>query len=403
MKRRLLHSIAFVGVLSLPLLQALTGLVPERKLGGVEEPPPPLEASVAAWHDGRLQAAMGGWFESHLGLRGWMIRVDNQLREWLFGETRRPVVRGSDGWLFAGDYLPGCDLAVDEKQKALLLRVRNLSRMQALLAEHGVQVMLVVSPSKTRLFAEHLPADQQAVVRDTTLPTYYEFVAPFLRASGVVWIDGPSRFRQWRQEGRAFPLFARGGAHWSAYASAETARLLLDRLRAEGVPARSCTIHVDGYSERPQGMENDLAAMANVFDELRYFEPTPIPRIEVQDGDTGRPLRILAEGTSFGWGLMDMLSQHDIAVPLSYLYYLYTRHDYIDGVKQPKRAKAWQASGDLRQELLDNDVILFEINERMLPAIGHGMIEAALLLFGQVPQTEVDDGMRDYMRRHGRR
>lgn len=403
MKHSLLHSIAFVGLLTLPMLQMATGLVPERGLGGVEDPPPAIEWSSEAWHEGRLQTTATQQFEANLGLRGWMIRIENQLREWLFATTKLPVTRGPTGWLFHSEYMPSGDLADDVRQRELILRMHNLRRLQTALEAHGVTVVWVLSPSKNRLYPEHLPANQRAFLRDATLPSHYEFVAPFLAESGLRCIDGPALFRQWKDEGRDFPLFTRGGAHWPAYAAAEVTRVLLDRLRADGVPAKAITVSPGGFSDTPQRMENDLGAMANLFDEERYFDPTPVPKITVREDAGGRPIRVLAEGTSFTWHVLDQLCQEEVAVPLSFLYYLYARHDYVDGKKLPKRKQAWEINADLRDELLGYDVILFEINERMMHSLGHGMIEAALMLLGKAPATKLTDEMRDYMRRHGRR
>lgn len=400
MNRPFVHCCAFVLVLCLPGLQMAIGALPGWPLGGVErqEPPTPV-AGWQSWHDGTLQEHWRRRFTQQLGLRDWLVRTDNQIRMWLLGECKGDVTSGRDGWLFATEYLPGADLATEVEQRRLLLALANLQRVQALLEARGVTLMLLVSPNKCRLVPEQLPERSRQVVADGS-PTLYEFARDWLDAHGVRWFDAHRRFAGWRREGVDFPLFTRGGAHWSAFAAARIAAELVDSLRAAGVPMRGLDVQRGELRVRAGADELDLVEMANLLDERPWHQPTPVPVVRPRDGDATPPIRLLVEGTSFCWAVLPHLAATAAASPLTFQYYLRRRHEWLDGRAQPSTPTAWSADDlpALLAELLSYRVIVIEINELRLPGMGHGLLEGLLMLFGEQPLAEPTPALVDWQR-----
>lgn len=402
---RLVHCIAFVGILCAPALQSLTGIAPRRPLGGVERPVPPTPpVTLASWHDGTLQAAVLAGFDRGLGLRDWIVRTDDQLRYWLSGTTKGDVTCGRDGWLHHTSYLPACDQADAATQRLLLMNLANLRRLQEVLDRRGVLLMLLLSPNKSRLFPERLPALHRRIAA-APVPSHHEFVAEYLRESGLHCLDAHALFGRWKADGVDFPLFPRGGAHWSAFACAKVAALLLDELDRCGVDVRNLDVANGGASDGPQAGEDDLVAMANLLDERPWSESTPVPIVAVRAGDESGPIRLLVEGTSFVAQILDVLNAHRIASPMTFLSYLTTRHDYAHGVETGQGPTGWDRRDlqKLRDEVLANQVVLVEINEMMLPMLGHGMVEGLLLLFGEPVLQELTPDLEAYRARNAAR
>ena len=400
MTRPFVHCCAFVLVLCLPMLQRLTGGLPSWPLGGVERPEPPTPVpGWQSWHDGTLQEHWRRLFTQQLGLRDWLVRADNQIRMWLLGECKGDVTSGRDGWLYATEYLPGADLATDGEQRRLLLALGNLRRVQTLLEERGVTLLLLVSPNKCRLVPEHLPERARQVVADGA-PTLYEFARDWLDAHGARWFDAHRRFADWQRDGVDFPLFTRGGAHWSAFAAATIAAELVETLRTAGVAIRALDVQRGELRVRAGADELDLVGMANLLDERPWHQPTPVPIVRPRAGDTTPPIRLLVEGTSFCWAVLPHLAETAAASPLTFQYYLKRRHEWLDGRAQPSVPTSWSPDNlpALLAELLSYRVIVIEINELRLPGMGHGMLEGLLMLCGEQPPAEPTPAMAAWQR-----
>src|SRR5262245_31102265 len=92
---QLAGSILAMVLLSLPAIQSTTGFAPVRGLGGVESAPRDVEGlTLRSWSSGSYQQSLEDQLSHHLGLRDWIVRLDNEIRWRVFGSTKRPVVPG---------------------------------------------------------------------------------------------------------------------------------------------------------------------------------------------------------------------------------------------------------------------------------------------------------------------
>jgi hypothetical protein len=381
------NAAAFVIALWLPGLQLCTGMLPCWPLGGVEAlPPEPAPRSFAAWDSGRLQAE-AEWHATHdLGLRDWMIRIDNQLAWSLFGVLKKPVIRGSDGWLYFEDWLPDRDLLLPEFHPRALLRVANLQLLQRVLDEHGVRLCTVIAPGKARLYPEHLPAGQRAVA-SSGVPDAYGVFRAAATGAGLRLCDFQEVFAGWKTADPDEPLFTRLGIHWSVHAGARAAAWLLDAIgRSTDLAVPGLEVTGTTRQRGAPGRDADLLRMANLLDERSWRDDTWTITLAPRAGHTGRPLRLLVVGTSFSWNLVEPLSRYGAAEPLTFLYYYKTRYEYAAGEAQPKQpVDAFRAA--LREQLLRYDVVLLENHSLSLLVMGFDFVEEALRAFGETPLT----------------
>ncbi|RPD46175.1 hypothetical protein DNI29_14305 [Hymenobacter sediminis] len=288
-----------------PALQAKLQWFEEKPLTGafVVAPHPELRAdSLLA---GRYQPRLERYLEDRLGFRPLLIRLRNQLSFSFFGLSRTTdVIIGRRGILFEPRHIEsysGHDLLDQEEVR---FRVRRLRAIQRDLAKRGVVLLFVMAPNKARFQPEDLPAAMRP--RPGTL-TNYELYVRAMQADTVALLDMVPLFAQWKDTSR-YPLFPKGGTHWSGYGASLAADTLLRRLeyignlrlpavRAVGPPR---IVH---STDSLRGSDKDLVDPLNL---LQKLEATPLayPRLVIDAPQTGqvRPPTLFVSD-SFTWGL----------------------------------------------------------------------------------------------------
>lgn len=270
-KRLILAALA--SLLLLPALQAKWPFVPIGMLNGynpsadAEKPALQIDNLLAGNYQPRFEA----YLDNRLGFRAWLIRLRNQVDFSLFNQVHTgDVLVGQRGVLYQGGpteaYL-GRDYLGAEAITAHAQRVREV---QDLLAQRGTQLLYVLAPGKPGYQPEDLPADVQAAGRG---PTNYAGFAEALPKAGVHVLDAAALFQRWKPRA-AYPLFPRGGTHWSGYSTTLVADTLARAIEA--------ITHLDlpDFKTRPgevtttelRGTDEDIAKGLNLV-----ITPRPYP------------------------------------------------------------------------------------------------------------------------------
>lgn len=378
----LLPGLAFVGFLSLPLAQTLSGFAPVKALGGtVAEEPARAERSLAAWHDGAIQVEIEATLVKQLGLRDWIVRLDNQLKFWLFRTTKRPVVRGPDDWLFEDGYLTAKTHATLDSTNAILANAYGLALSQQILAEHGITQIVLVSPSKTETLPEHL-AFPHRQVHEAGHPRDIDVVQEVLRLGYLNHFDAQALFTRWHATEPDFALFPRSGTHWSHVAATRVVVGLLDTVETVGhVDVPSFDLADVRLGSTTGASEDDMVVMANLLVEAGLRDPMPVPSLKRRTGDQAEPCGLLFVTSSFGWLPLDYLSRTGAFSPLTVYYYFRSAYDYRGAVRGEKRSLP-DGPDALREEISKHKVVVVESNVSMLRGLGYGFADAVQKAFG---------------------
>lgn len=386
---RLLPAIAFLGVLSLPLAQTLFAVVPEVGLGGKVTPiPPPVPITFASWHSGALQDRIEGVLSSELGMRDWMVRLDNQLRYSLLGVTKRPVLAGPGGWLFEEDYLIARGQLTADWARVIEERFYLLWLAQQVLEENGVTMITLLSPSKVETCPEHLPAAQLAVY-EAGRPHCLPLMRAILGASGFHYVDAQALLTKWHREDPATPVFHRQGTHWTHTATARVVVEMIDYMeRVSGVDL----VNLDyvGAAPRLVPTDRDLLELSNLLEGPIAAEDVGEGVLRVRPGGGGTKQGVLIVATSFGWQVLANLRNADMCEPLTMNIYFRTAYDMIDGRMQNKRDVDVTPDA-LRKEILRHRFVIFECNAAKYLAT-LDFPEAVLAAFG-MPKKSHPDGL----------
>jgi alginate O-acetyltransferase complex protein AlgJ len=116
--------------------------------------------------DGNITATIETTYEDELPIRNRSVAVLNAMTYALFGEGRKGVVIGRDGWLFSAE-----EYEWTPKSAANLKRnIAYISEVAATLRAGGVTLQIALVPEKADIYADHLmkarPAAQQGKYED---------------------------------------------------------------------------------------------------------------------------------------------------------------------------------------------------------------------------------------------
>lgn len=301
-KRLLLGVLLLLFVL--PPIQAKFHWLPESKLGGAFNMAPHPKFSWDELTSNNFQTTLEKYLEDRIGFRNLFVRLHNQILFSGLGITRSSeIVLGKNNVLFMPTYIRAY-LGQDRVDPELVrLGVLRLRMMQHDLAQHGTSFLFVLAPSKARFEPENLPPHPAPPAQ-----TNYSLFVKQMQADSVPLLDCVALYARWKHTS-PYPLYPRGGTHWSGYGATMVADSLMHRLEYLG------GYHLPSFREvgKPEivygsdslrSTDNDLNSALNL---LFRRETTPLAYRNIQFDDPLpgqiRPSLLLVSD-SYCWGLM---------------------------------------------------------------------------------------------------
>ena len=359
--KRLLVGAALV-LLGWPAVQAWLPLVELAPLGGYAPPTAWPTFSWSAVRDNSYQPALESYAEGTVGFRSFFIRLRNQLAYSVFNVCKaNKVLVGRRGVLLdevaIRAYL-GQDF-VGEKQ--VRLNVRRLKTLQDTLARHGVLLVFAIAPDKACFYPEYHPAAFQNQPRSTS---NYVAYARQMRQRGVNLLDFGAAFQRWKDTA-SYPLFPRGGIHWSGYGITLAGDSLARYLAQKGhltLPSFRRTGYV--VTTEPRDTDNDIARTLNLLHEPAAF-PMSYPTIAFQSAADAQKPRLLLVGDSFSWGLIGFYPY--VPALFNSKSELWYYNEEVQWGLQPYMTPGQRVSQlDRRAEILRSDVVLILFTQHNL-------------------------------------
>ena len=346
-------------VVLLPLVGMVVRGPWDVRLWGVELPPLLGTPSFASWWTERLQPQFQLWFEARIGLRAAMVRTDNTLQNFVFGDAKPGsyVVVGEQGMPFAGDdvrYLgtPRRDLPIiTARVEALTALLASVHRK---LAARGKALVVVISPSKSTIYPEYVPRRWRVPgpAERSDLAEYEALRAGLVR-SGVPFGDGHAIFASAPVEEREL-LFAWGGRHWTSVGACRVLRGAL----ASGPVTPTCEWRMMP-ADRSRHGDFDLLCLENLWGTDVGLTTVPIAGepAPVRDPSVVRP-RLLLAGTSFMWMLADLLRPL-VDKPVALFY----NNTFFDLTAGRRLSTADPKAADWAEYVLERDLYVIDLLE----------------------------------------
>ncbi len=196
----------------------------------------------------------GGWargaeraVDGEIAFRGASIGFWAVTEYALFQEGRAGVIVGDDGWLFTDEEFQQTksDLASQAE------KLDEVVRVQGLLREKRIDLVVAVLPSKVRVHPEQLPA----IGLPPVPAARYERFRAGLVERKVPTVDLLSALARASSEG---PTFLRTDTHWNPHGAAAAAAEVAAHIRAAGRLASFDSVRVDLQTGPPAAWSGDL-------------------------------------------------------------------------------------------------------------------------------------------------
>ena len=303
-------------LLLLPSVQVpATAWLRNVSLAGVQIAPPAVGLSRAAILSARYQESVAHDYNYHFAGRELLIRLIDEFYLRVFHRTFVTVLVGPRQALTEATYAAEYCL-MRGQQPALATLVADLRRLQDFCDARNIPFVLVITPSKSAVYPETLPAAWLRRYRPG--PRAYDELLPLLRASGIHYVDG-HRIAAELKPKAAVPVFPLGGIHWSQPTALATANAVLEFLASKGLDVQPIQNYRTSISDQPEGMDRDLADLINIVVPMHY----PVETVTVLPSarQSACPPNVVFIGGSFFWSLLAELSDSRQFSELVFYYY----------------------------------------------------------------------------------
>lgn len=321
----------FAALLLFPFLQRLTLRPKEKPLIGVRIVSTEFPVwTLQTWLSGAFSTAADTWIREHVGLRGWLVYLNRQLRYSLFGQLaaaplhNRSLVVGQSPFLFEQLYLSDALRRPMVPSDIMDDFAFRLARMQRLLREQGMAFLVILAPNKTLLFSDQLPAWAQKHVAD--INTDYPAFLEALQRHEVPCLDTMELFRRLRPE---FPdLIAPHSSHWSYHGAWVAWQHAIPLINQQGILPEIPVPETEELLIRPPlDMDDELRIQLNLFFASHGLPvPATYPIVAPLPPGTEPMLDALIVGDSFGFGLTDALARSHLCRRIHQWFYMRTAY-----------------------------------------------------------------------------
>lgn len=326
------------------------------------------EFNFKDWFDGEYQTKTNGFLNENFGFRNFLLRIHNQLNFSLFKTTTaKEVVIGKQNYLYVQGYINayhGTDFLGDGSISDTIAKLKTL---QEKLKGLGKTLLVVLAPSKARIYPEYIP--ERFSTKKTSNSNYASYAKGFDR-SGINYIDFNNLFLK-KKETSPYLLIPQLGVHWShleAVRAFDTIQKQLSYLAAVQQPRIKITEVKE--AEELIDPDNDVIEGMNV---LTYpdHKKMAYPTFEYVDLDKPR-YSALTISDSYWWDIYLSWIPRNIFKSNSFGYYF--TELWSSNFLGKKQVEAI----DLKRHLLQQDFVIIICSESNLERFGFGFIGAAI-------------------------
>jgi len=311
------------------------------------------------WLSGKFQSKFDKWFGQNFGLRGFLIKTSNQIHYSVFRDSMlhgEGIIVGKDDQLLGKQYIESyLQYAPPED---LTASVRALANLQKLLKDREIGFVLLITSSKESIYPEYIPDDFLARKHFEPGANYHNFVS-LLNTHKINYVNGRTILEAQKRQ-QNYPIFPHGGYHWNNLGAYFVTKALLKELdQILGKPLVDIELSNIATDYLPTGSDRDLVDLLNVWVPPDKYLAVHPQIVNLTGFETYSP-RLLIEGGSFCYQILDILKQTSKIQDLTYYNYYAYRLNYSDKqnvVPLPLGTIDWE------QDVFNRDAIILELNE----------------------------------------
>lgn len=355
LKSKIAVFLLFLGLLFLPMIQQHSAVFRVNHLTAQADPAAFPKFTLKSWFSGEFQEQFNTATEENIGFRPGLIRFKNQIDFSLFKRANASgVVVGRDNNLFESDYIrsfTGRDYLGDNFWEEKFSR---LAKVADTLGKLGTRIAIVLEPGKGTYDQEFIPARFK---RHASEITNYSAIKKLAEQNGIPLLDLNQFFLD-KKSSAAWPLFPKGGIHWSVGGMVMASDTLLAFIdRKLGIPVPDLVIDRVELSDSLRDTDNDLVAIMNLA--FKPYHPQmayPVYHFKSPDSLT-RP-RVLVISDSFFFNILNA------GIPArafaNEAFWYYNKTIYPDSWSSPTDT----VSVNVRETVESMDLVLIMVTER---------------------------------------
>jgi len=349
-----------------PMIQNETHWINEDGLGGtiikIENP----SFVLSEWFDGEYQTKMTDYCNHEFGFRNTLIRIHNQLDYFCFDKLHAfGVVMGKEEYLYEENYIRSCIgldyVGLDKINED----ARKLKLVQDTLRKLHVDLVFIIAPGKGTYFSEYFPSPYDTMKIRTT--NYAGYASAF-KQSGISYID----FNKWfldMKKTTPYPLYGKGGIHWSKYGEALACDSLIRFIEQE----RECYMPRLVLDEVELSILNrdedyDIGSALNLLFTLDTYS-MGYPKFHFQKDQNKTKQKVICVADSYYWGMFNFGISTEVFGNGKYWYY--NEQIYPDSYEKNKST----SEVDLKIEIEKHDVIIVLSTEMNLYRFSFGIVD----------------------------
>lgn len=395
-----IYLIITLGLIAFVDVQMIAGPIRDEGLHGVVLTTLKPSLTLSSFANGSFQGVFDRWVSENIGLKGYLIRIENQLNYWVFGELSRntatKITLFNKNQIYENAYIESLNrLDVVNIQK-LYEKVRKIQRLQFLLKKRNIQFIFVITPSKATIYPEYISI-RYIMRKRISLRSNYENIIPLLKNNHIEYLDGYQFFVNLKNKSK-HDLFPNTGMHWDFYSSYLFIDNMMKMIKTNSgwnMPKIECaSVKLQAFPVTP---DDDLLKLSNLLYPKLLYSSYLYPVTFVKPARYYFLPRILIEGGSFAQSFIYYIIRHKCYKECEFLFYYNEKRTYEknnDGRVSREHLYSGERHGhemikydseifnktrsNLRKTILSKDIVILEANEQALSNIGSGFVEDAV-------------------------
>ena len=363
--------IAFLGIICLPAALTLAKACHLTKrnfggnLSGYFESHEKISFSCRSYADREYQKKFESFLSDTIAMRGYYIRIYNQIQYSLFRLSSRII--GHNGDIFEMPYIatecglsPEYDFSIPEQRQQLEEYVDHLESIQRKLEKLGKHFIFYITPSKAAVNFTDIPAKYRLKKPEGFKAPYFT-LKELLLQKNICFLDGRDFFST-----DGTPDFYPTGIHWARPIEQRVSRALVEKMASlTGKNIPRIILKDLQLSDEPYRRDTDVFELMNILTKPHgsYYEY----EAEIAAAADSSTPRFLLQGGSFSDGFF--FFDYEGIAPDSLQFLYNTSYRTSDGSMFP--LASWDDM-DFAALIDAVDVVLIELNEAVIANFSNG-------------------------------
>lgn len=174
--------------------------------------------------DGSFQRSLESRYDDAFPGRRFSVNLWTAVELYLFGNGKRGVVVGTDGWLYTDEEFK----AVNAAESNFTRNTEFIRKVASRMAEAGVPLLVALIPPKVDVYPEHLGRRKPAAIQRTLHKRTLEALA----VAGIATVDLMATLKAGTAQGQ---VFFRTDTHWTPYGARIGAAAVVDAIKQKGL------------------------------------------------------------------------------------------------------------------------------------------------------------------------